>query len=129
MAGTKSIQIILARQLASSIAAPILLVDAEGTLVYYNEAAEAIFNQRFDETGEMPPEEWTVRIAATDEQRKPVEPDDRAMMRAIHERHPVTQTLWLRRSDGEWRHVHATAVPLIGERDTLFGAMSIFWEI
>ena len=129
MAGTKSIQIILARQLASSIAAPILLVDAEGTLVYYNEAAEAIFNQRFDETGEMSSEEWTARIAAMDDERKPVQPDDRAMMRAIHDRHPVTQTLWLRRSDGEWRHVHATAFPLIGERDTLFGAMSIFWEM
>jgi PAS domain-containing protein len=55
MAASKPIQIILARQLASCIAAPILLVDAEGTLVFYNEAAEEIFNQRFDETGRCPP--------------------------------------------------------------------------
>ncbi len=78
MASSKSIQIILARQLASSVAAPILLVDAEGTLVYYNESAEEIFNQRFDETGEMPAEEWTARIAAMDDERKPIAPEDRA---------------------------------------------------
>jgi len=129
MAASKSIQIILARQLASSVAAPILLVDAEGTLVYYNESAEEIFNQRFDETGEMPPEEWTARIAAMDDERKPIAPEDRALMRVIHKRRPVSETIWLRRSDGEWRHVHVTAFPLIGERDTLYGAMTIFWEV
>jgi len=129
MAASKSIQIILARQLASSVAAPILLVDAEGTLVYYNESAEEIFNQRFDETGEMPPEEWTARIAAMDDERKPIAPEDRALMRVIHKRRPVSETIWLRRSDGEWRRVHVTAFPLIGERDTLYGAMTIFWEV
>jgi PAS domain S-box-containing protein len=129
MASSKSIQMILARQLASSVAAPILLVDAEGTLVYYNESAEEIFNQRFDETGEMPAEEWTARIAAMDDERKPVAADDRAMMRVIHKRRPVSQTMWLRSSDGQWRHVHVTAFPLIGERDTLYGAMTIFWEV
>jgi len=129
MAASKSIQIILARQLASSVAAPILLVDAEGTLVYYNESAEEIFNQRFDETGEMPPEEWTARIAAMDDERKPIAPEDRALMRVIHKRRPVSETMWLRSSDGQWRHVHVTAFPLIGERDTLYGAMTIFWEV
>ena len=54
MIDSKSIQIILARQLASCIATPVLLVDAQNALIYYNEPAEAIFNQRFDETGEMP---------------------------------------------------------------------------
>ena len=129
MATTKSIQVILARQLASSIAAPILLVDAEGVLIYYNEPAEAIFNQRFDETGEMSVAEWTSRIAAVDDDRNPIPPEDRPMMRVLIKRHPVSKTMWTRRSDGEWRHLHVTAFPLIGERETLFGAMSIFWEI
>ena len=129
MAASKSIQIILARQLASSVAAPILLVDAEGTLVYYNESAEEIFNQRFDETGEMAAEEWTSRIAAMDDERKPIAPEDRALMRVIHKRRPVSQTMWLRSADGEWRHVQVTTFPLIGERDTLYGAMTIFWEV
>ena len=46
MAAPKPIQIILARQLASSLDMPILLVDTLGTLIYYNEPAEAILGQR-----------------------------------------------------------------------------------
>ena len=129
MAGAKPIQIILARQLASSVSAPILLVDAEGTLVYYNESAEAIFNRRFDETGEMTADEWTTLIAARDEDRSPIPPEERPMMKALTRRHPVSRTISLRRPEGDWRHVHVTAFPLIGERDALFGAMTIFWEI
>ena len=129
MATSKSIQIILARQLASCVATPILLTDAEGALIYYNEAAEAIFNQRFNETGEMTAAEWTAVVAAVDDDHKPIPPEDRPMMLVIAGRCPVSRTMWTRRSDGEWRHLRVTAFPLIGERDVLFGAMSIFWEI
>jgi PAS domain-containing protein len=129
MSTAKSIQIILARQLASCIATPILLVDPEGTLIYYNEPAEAIFNQRYDETGELPPGEWMSRLAALDDDRNPIPPEDRPMMRVLATRLPVAQTQWIRRSDGEWRHLRITAFPLIGEKDALLGAMSIFWEI
>ena len=129
MANYKSIQVILARQLASGVATPILLVDAEGALIYYNEPAEAIFNQRFDETGEMPADEWTTRIAAVDDDRQPIPPDERPMLSALAKRQPLSRTMWTRVSGGEWRHLHVTAFPLIGERSTLLGAMSIFWEI
>jgi hypothetical protein len=64
-----------------------------------------------------------------DDERKPLGPDDRAMMRVIHKRRPVSQTMWLRSPNSEWRHVHVTTFPLIGERDTLYGAMTIFWEV
>ena len=50
----KPIQIILARQLASCLATPILIVDTEGNAHFLNESAEAILDQRFDETGEVP---------------------------------------------------------------------------
>jgi|SRR5690349_549390 PAS domain S-box-containing protein len=129
MATSKPIQMILARQLASCIATPILLVDAVGTLIYYNEAAEAIFNQRFDETGELPASEWTTRLAAVDDDRNPLQAENRPMMRVLAERSPLSETVWVRRPDGEWRHLRVNAFPLIGERDTLHGAMSIFWEI
>jgi PAS domain S-box-containing protein len=129
MPASKPIQVILARQLASCIATPIVLVDAEGALIYFNESAEAIFNHRFDETGELPVAEWTTLIAAVDDDRNPLPPEDRPMMQALVRRHPVSNTMWTRRSDGEWRHVQVTAFPLIGERDALFGAMGIFWEV
>jgi hypothetical protein len=75
MSTSKAIQLILARQLASCIATPVLLVDAQNALIYYNEPAELIFNKRFDETGEMPAAEWTARFAALDENRDPIPPE------------------------------------------------------
>ncbi len=129
MAASKSIQLILARQLASCIATPVLLVDARNALIYYNEPAEAIFDQRFDETGEMPAEEWTTRFAAVDEDRNPIAPEERPMMRVLAEACPIAQTMWLRASNGDWQHLRITAFPLIGEKGLLLGAMSIFWAI
>ena len=129
MSSSKSIQFILTRQLASCVAAPILLVDAEGALIYYNEPAEAIFNQRFDETGEMPASEWTSRFTAVDDDRNPIPPKDRPMGRVLAECAPVSRTMWMRVSGGDWRHLNVTAFPLVSEKGQLFGAMSIFWAI
>jgi PAS domain-containing protein len=129
MSTSKAIQIILARQLASCVAMPILLVDAEGTLIFYNEPAEAILNQRFEETGEIPADEWNALVSVTDEDRNPVAADARPMRAALLERRPVSCAIWTRSRDGPWRHVQVTAFPLVGERGQLLGAISIFWEI
>ena len=115
MTSPKPIQIILARQLASCLATPILIVDTEGMLVFYNEAAETILDQRFDETGEVPADEWTSRFAVADEARNPIAQEDRPMMMALSERKPVSRTLWMRCGHREWRHMNITAFPLIGE--------------
>ena len=129
MTSPKPIQIILARQLASSLATPILLVDTEGTLVFYNDAAETILDQRFDETGEVPADEWTGRFAVADEARNPIAQEDRPMMMALSERQPVSRTLWMRCGHREWRHMNITAFPLIGDGGQFLGAQMIFWEV
>src|SRR5262245_58280944 len=42
---------ILARQLAGYLSVPVVLVDATGTVVFYNEPAERLLGVRFEETG------------------------------------------------------------------------------
>lgn len=128
MAAPKPIQIILARQLASSLEMPILLIDTAGTLVYYNESAEAILGQHYDETGEMSEEEWSTRFAAEDDARNPIPPENRPIMLVLSERRPITRSMWLRCGHGEWRYLNITVYPLIGEGGQLLGAQMIFWE-
>ena len=120
---------ILARQLASSLAMPIVLVDTEGTLIYYNEPAEAILNQRYDETGEMSADEWSKLFAVEDEARNPIAREGRPMMLALSERRPFTRTVWMRCGQRDWRHLNITAYPLIGEAGQFLGAQMIFWEV
>ena len=129
MSTSKAIQIILARQLASCVAMPILLVDAEGTLIFYNEPAETILNERFEETGEIPADEWNRLVTVIDEDRNPVSPEERPMRAALIQRRPISRTIWMRSGDRDWRHLQVTAFPLVGEGDELLGVMNIFWEI
>ena len=129
MSAPKPIQIILARQLASSLAMAMLIVDTEGMLIYYNEPAEAILDQRFEETGEMPTELWTRRFAIEDEERKPIAPEDGPLMMALSECKPFSRTVWMRCGKREWWHMNITAYPLMGEAGQFLGAQMIFWEV
>ena len=108
---------------------PILIADTDGNLIYSNESAELILDQRFDETGEIPAEEWTSLFAIADESRNPIPPEDRPTMLALTERTPISRTVWMRCKDREWRHMNITAFPLIGEAAQFLGAQMIFWEI
>ena len=45
------------------------------------------------------------------------------------ERRPVSRTLWMRSAHTDWKHVHVTVLPLVGEGRMLLGVMHIFWEI
>ena len=128
MASPKPIQVILARQLASSLAMPILIVDTEGTLIYYNESAEAILGQRFEETGEIAADTWSKLFAIADESRKAIAQESSPMMLALSERRPFSRTVWMQCGNREWRHVSITAVPLIGEAAQFLGATMVFWE-
>jgi len=125
----KPIQIILARQFASTLAMPILIVDTEGTLIFYNEPAEVILDQRFDETGEMPADQWSTLFAIADESRAPIAQEDRPTMLALSERKPISRTVWMQCRNREWLHVSSTAIPLIGEKAQFLGAQMIFWEV
>src|SRR5712692_10134047 len=49
----KSLPLILARELASNLATPMFLIDAKGTLVFFNEAAELLIGRTFAELGEI----------------------------------------------------------------------------
>jgi PAS domain-containing protein len=108
---------------------PILIVDTAGTLIFYNEPAEAILNQRFEETGEMPATEWVKLFAVADEERNVIPPGEQPMLLALITRQPSSRTVWIRTGDDTGRHVSITAFPLIGQAGKFLGAMMIFWEI
>jgi hypothetical protein len=108
---------------------PIGIVNAEGTLIFYNEHAEGILNQRFEETGDMKASEWTALFAVDDLDRKPIPVQDWPLVQAYKERRAVSRAVWLRCRDDAWRNISFTAFPLIGQNDRFMGALAIFWEI
>lgn len=121
--------LILARGLASSIATPMFLVDGQGTLVYYNEAAEGILGLTYAEAGEMAQEEWSTTFAPEDpETGDKIDPHAVPLMVALEERNPAHRRMAITGLDGERRLISVTALPLFARTDELVGAAAIFWE-
>lgn len=125
----KEIEVILTRHLASYLAMPIIIIDAMGTLLFYNESAEMILGRRFEETGEISADEWVQALAVTDEQGTPLAPDSRPLLIALTEQRPTHCDIWLEGLDHVRRHLEITAFPLIGQAGRHLGAVAIFWEV
>ena len=106
-----------------------VIVDTEGTLIYYNEPAELVLNQRYDETGDMPASVWGKEFAVDDEDRKPIPFEEWPLVIAYKRKRAVSRIVWLRCRDRAWRNVSFSAFPLIGQAGQFLGAMSIFWEV
>jgi PAS domain-containing protein len=124
----KDIELILTRHLATCIAMPMFIVDPGGSLLFYNEPAEALVGRRFDETGEMTPAEWSTVFEFSDDAGQPVPAGNRPLRVALVERRPAHGTLWASAFDGVRRRIGVTALPLIGQADRFVGAVAIFWE-
>ena len=128
MAQQKAIELILTRQLASYLVMPTFIVDADGTLVFYNEPAERILGTRFEESGELPADEWSTVFRPTDADGRPLPPNRVPLMIAVAERRPAHADFWIEGLDGVRRHVGATAFPLMAHADRFLGAVAVFWE-
>ena len=124
----QEIEVILARQLADYLALPIFLVDQEGNLLFYNEPAEKILGRRYEETGPLPAQEWATIFQPTDEDSRPLPPEQLPLIIALRESRPAHSGCWIRGLDGVLRQIEVIAFPLIGQSDRRLGAMAIFWE-
>jgi PAS domain-containing protein len=122
------IERILVRHLGSRLAVPLFLVDSEGTLVFYNEAAEQLLGRRFDEAGEMTFDDWTTAFAVRDEDGRPIEIDEIPLVQALRKRRPAHSRFDITGLDGAVRSLEVAAFPLQGQGGTRLGAVALFWE-
>jgi PAS domain-containing protein len=121
--------LILARGLASSIATPMFLVNADGTLVYYNESAEEILGISYAEAGELKRDQWGSMFSPTDRgSGEHLEPEATPLSVALETKRPVHRQLRITGQDGVQRDIAATAFPLWARTDEFVGAVAIFWE-
>src|SRR4029079_14706876 len=67
----RPLELILARNLLTSLSTPAFLADADGALVFYNEAAGALLGMSFEESGKLGPREWSQMGGPLDCGRQP----------------------------------------------------------
>src|SRR5919199_5706003 len=88
----KNLVLILAREFASKLATPMLISDAEGSLVFYNEPAEEILGRTFAEAGEMRADEWATLFAVEELDGTPMALEQMPGGIALLERRPAHHT-------------------------------------
>jgi PAS domain S-box-containing protein len=124
----KGLALILARELASNLATPIYIADTDGTLVYFNEAAERISGRSFAETEEMSIRQWAGLLRPRSVDRLPLQHEEMPGGIAFNERRPAHGELRITGLDGVEREIATTAFPLFGPDGAFHGIMVIFWE-
>jgi PAS domain S-box-containing protein len=119
---------ILARSFASRLATAVFLVDAEGSVVYFNEAAERLLGQRFVEGHGMTALEYTKLFEPTDLEGNRMPVLETPLGIAFSKLEPAHAQLTLRGADGVVRPIEATAFPLLAHEGEPVGAIAIFWK-
>ncbi len=127
--GQKNVVLILARELASNIATPMLVLDDQSTLIFFNEPAEQVLGATFSQTGEIPMLDWDARWAVTDLDGTPTSLLDTQLAEALTNQTPAHQSIRVRGLDGTWRTVEATIYPLFASAAQFVGAVAVFWQI
>jgi PAS domain-containing protein len=124
----RNLTLILARNFAARLATAVFLVDAEGSVIFFNEAAERLLGQRFIEGHGMTAAEYTELFRPSDDEGNPIDALESPLGIAITRMEPGHGLLTIRGADGVVRPIEATAFPLLAHTDECVGAIAIFWE-
>ena len=129
MEGQRPLELILARNLITSISTPAFLLDDHARLVFYNEAAGALLGASFEESGRMDPTEWTATFGPFDEHDAPIPLDDLETTKAVNEGRPTHARFFIRSANGARQEIEASAFPIVASEEGSSGAMVMFWPL
>jgi PAS domain-containing protein len=125
-AGQKPIELILARNLISSLSTPAFLVDQGGVLIFYNEAAGTLLGRRFEEVGKVGPEQWGTMFGPLDEAGDPIPYEELPLVVTVRNGRPMHANLRIRSTDGTEREIEVSALPILTSHGSR-GGIAFFW--
>jgi PAS domain-containing protein len=124
----RPIELILARNLLSSLSTPAFLASGPGEIIFYNDAAAAILGPRFEEAGRISAEEWTRRFGPFDENDHPIPLEKQPLTIALRANRAGHAVYRIRSRGGTDYTIEASGLPIVGV-DGFQGAMVFFWPV
>ena len=110
--GQRPLQLIHARNLMTGLSTPAFLVDADGIVVFYNDAAGALLGRRFEEgaswlrsAGARSSVRWTTRTGRS--------PGRSCRSRSLCAATALRSGAFDRALDGREHEIHVTAIPIV----------------
>lgn len=104
------------------------IADAEGNLVFFNEAAEGLLGRSFAEAGELSADEWAALFSTEELDGTPMALEAMPAGVALIERRPAHHTFHITGLDRVKRRISVTAFPLFERAQEFDGVVAIFWE-
>jgi PAS domain-containing protein len=121
------LELILARNLISILTLPAVLVDADGRIVFYNDAAGELIGAPFEEIGVLEPTDWNARYGPVDAAGNPIPREELPLTTAVRESRPAYGRFFVQAESG-LREVETGALPLAGPAGYQ-GAIIVFWPV
>ena len=125
-AAQRPLELILARNLLSSLSTPGLLVNAPGDVVFYNDAAGSVLGKRFEETGALSANDWVCTFGPFDESGEPIPIERQPLTPALRANRPGHAVQRIRSATGAESTIEVSGLPIVGG-DGFKGAMIFFW--
>jgi PAS domain-containing protein len=123
----KPLELILARNLITSISTPAFLLDERQRLVFYNEAAGALLGSSFEDAGRMDANEWTSTFGPFDDEGEPIDVSTLETTAAIQAGRPAHDSFCIRSTAGDTHPIEASAFPIVASEGGSSGALIMFW--
>jgi PAS domain-containing protein len=121
--------LIVARSFATKLATPTLIANADGDLVYFNDAAAEVLGRSYLDIGALPASNWRKLFEPRTLDEQPLKAEETPGGIALLERRPAHGSFAMRGLDGRDRQITVTAFPLLSHPDEVVGVMAIFWEL
>ena len=123
----RNLTLILARSFAANLATAVYLLDTEGTIIYYNEAAERLIGRPFIEGAGAKAEDWMGRGRPLDEDGNEVPIESLPLGVTMLKREPAHGVVLFRTADGEYRRIENVTFPLFAHTDDFVGVIALAW--
>lgn len=123
---SQEIELILSRQLSEYLAVPMALIDHDGKMVYFNEAAGFILGKQFDENGEIDLRDWNGRFFNNETFSDSMDLHEIPFFKVLSVRHLLQGEYSMRNFEEINQKLMIVCVPLVGLAQRELGALIFF---
>ena len=124
---SRPIELIIARNLMAAVELAAFIVDPDGVIVFFNDAAGELIGRRFEDVGPLTREEWSTEFGPFDEFGKLLPTQGLPLTAALREGLPANGRFRVRPKDGDLLEVEVSALPLVTAYG-FEGAIVVFWR-
>lgn len=123
----QDVELILARKLAETLADVVLMIDAQGDTIFFNEPGGRLLGRPFEEFDALPFAERNAILAPLRADGSPLPREELPGIRAMAEHRPTHVAFHMHDVNGRLLPVETVGIPLQSASGRILGAFVVAW--